>query len=365
MRDRRNVYGRIDPVPLLAAIGFIIALVSVTLAVVAIGRSDGDGYGSFGGPMMGGMSPGNMGHTRPLSTKGITAASGSRGGVPLAGVKRDGAIEFELTAKPVWWNILRDQRVAAWSYNGIVPGPEIRVRNGQRMRVKFTNNLPEPTTVHWHGVGVPNSEDGVPGVTQDPIEPGASQVYEFVARPAGESGGDGTFFYHSHFEEDRQMAAGLYGALIIEPRRGAPAPARERTLIVSEWTADPASGRVRGGMPMGGMFPNYFSINGKSFPDTEQIEVKAGDRFSLRLINAGQFAHPLHLHGTAFRIVARDGHPTGDRSLRDTVTLESGERADISFVLPKGKWLFHCHIGHHLTNNGEGPGGLMTIVNAT
>jgi FtsP/CotA-like multicopper oxidase with cupredoxin domain len=85
----------------------------------------------------------------------------------------------------------------------------------------------------------------------------------------------------------------------------------------------------------------------------------------LRLINAGQFAHPLHLHGTAFRITARDGHPTGERGLRDTVTLESGERADVEFRLPKGSWLFHCHIGHHMTNDGDGPGGLITVIRST
>lgn len=113
------------------------------------------------------------------------------------------------------------------------------------------------------------------------------------------------------------------------------------------------------------MLPNFFTINGRSYPATEPIEVKAGERVLLRLVNAGQLEHPLHLHGTAFRVVARDGHPTRDRGLRDTITLASGERADIAFKLPPGKWAFHCHIGHHLTNDGEGPGGLMTVLEAS
>ncbi|MBI5310876.1 MAG: copper oxidase [Actinobacteria bacterium] len=363
MAPRNGSYGRVDPVPILAAAAFVASLIAIALAFVAL--TDEPAATSSGGSMMMGMGNGSMEHMNPLAIDGITKAPASRGGTTLAGNRRDGATEFRLIARPVWWNILSRQRVAAWAYNGIVPGPEIRVRNGERVRVKFTNKLPEPTTVHWHGVDVPNSQDGVPGVTQDPIQPGASQTYEFTARPAGDRNGSGTFLYHSHFEEDRQMPAGLAGSLIIEPPAGEAAPKNEHTLIVSEWTVNPSTGRVRGTMPMEGMLPNFFTINGKSFPDTEPINIKAGEKTYVRLINAGQFAHPLHLHGTAFRVVARDGHPSQDRSLRDTLTLESGERADVEFELPKGKWLFHCHIGHHATNNGESPGGLLTVFEAT
>ncbi len=359
-----NSYGRFDPVPVLAAVAFLLAAVAVALGAVALGKSDDEQAGDD--MAMGAMGQmGSMEHMAPLSIDGITKASANRGGTRLVGKQRDGATEYELEAKPVWWNILDDQRVAAWSYNGIVPGPEIRARNGERVRVKFTNELPEETTVHWHGVGVPNSQDGVPGVTQEPIEPGDAKTYEFVARPAGDPDGGGTFLYHSHVEEDRQMPAGLYGALVIEPRERSSTPPKERTIVVSEWTVNPATGRTRGVMPMEGMMPNFFTINGKSYPDTEKLRVRAGERVRLRLINAGQFAHPLHLHGTAFEVVARDGHPTRNSSLRDTLSLESGERADVEFELPRGKWIFHCHIGHHVTNDGEGPGGLLMVVEAT
>ena len=360
--------------PLAIALVGVLAAVALVVSVLALGE-DGEPSArsgemmAMGGMAMGGMSMdgASMEHMQPLSTEGITDAPEDRGNTLLEGTRRNGALEFELSARPVWWQLYDDQRVAAWAYNGTVPGPLIRVRNGERVRIRFTNNLPDPTTIHWHGIGVPNSEDGVPGVTQSAIEPGETYIYEFTARPAGEPDGGGTFLYHSHVDEDRQMAAGLYGAFIIDP----PAASREPTysldapVVISEWTADPASGVASGVMQMEGMLPNFFSINGKSYPGTETIEVEAGQRVLLRLINAGQFEHPMHLHGTAFRVVARDGHPVPRPELRDTISLASGERADIAFTLPPGKWLLHCHIGHHLTNDGESPGGLMAIVRAT
>lgn len=363
-----NEHQKLNVLPWLAAGAMILAVAATAFAVVALGRaSDENGDSGAGGMStpMSSMSSEAMEHMGPLPMDGISDAAGDRGGVPLEGVRRSGALEFELDARPVWWPILPDQELAAYAYNGIVPGPTIRVRNGERVRIRFTNNLPVETTIHWHGIGVPNSEDGVPGVTQEAIAPGDEYTYEFTARPAGEPGGGGTFLYHSHVDEDRQMSAGLSGTFIIDPRKPGPRYDAEETLVVSEWTADGASGRTRGVMEMEGMFPNFFTINGKSFPATEPLEVEAGERVLLRLVNAGQFDHPLHLHGTAFEVVARDGHPTADAGLRDVINLASGERADIAFELPPGKWAFHCHIGHHLTNDGEGPGGLMTVIEAT
>ena len=362
---------KLNVLPGLTATAVIVAVAALSFAIVALGKTDDEGEvtgaGSAGMSMgsMGSMSTAGMEHMAPLPIDGIGDAASSEGGAPLEGVRRDGALEFELDARPVWWPILDDQELAAYAYNGVVPGPEIRVANGERVRIQFTNNLPVETTVHWHGIGVPNAMDGVPGVTQKAIQPGDSYTYEFVAKPAGDPNGGGTFLYHSHVDEDRQMSAGLYGSFIIDPPKPGSSYDVDRTLVVSEWTADAASGRTRGVMDMEGMLPNFFTINGKSYPATESIETEAGDEVLLRLVNAGQFAHPLHLHGTAFRVVARDGHPAADSGLRDTIALESGERADIAFRLPPGKWVFHCHIGHHLTNDGEGPGGLMTVIKAS
>lgn len=354
---------RINALPWIASGALLLAIAGLVTAVVALGKQDGSASASNSSTAMP-MDAHGMAHMAPLPMTGITQATRDTGGSDLRGVQRDGALEFTLDARPTWWQITKTQRLAAYSYNGIVPGPTIRVRNGQRVRIRFTNHLPQPTTVHWHGIDVPNSMDGVPGVTQKAIAPGRSFTYEFVARPAGDPNGAGTFLYHSHVDEDRQMPVGLYGALIIDPKAGRDR-IPERTLTFSEWTADAATGRTRGVMQMEGMFPNFFTINGKSFPDTPTIRLKAGRLVRFRLINAGQFAHPIHLHGTSFRIVARDGHPTTERGLRDTVTLESGERADIEFRLPKGTWILHCHIGHHLTNDGEGPGGLVQLITAT
>ena len=356
---------KVNALPWIASAALLLAVAALAAAAVALGQ-DGSGT-ALGSPAGAGMamSGHDMAHMAPLPMDGIKPASQSTGGTELEGVQRDGALEFTLDARPVWWRIFGKQRLAAYAYNGIVPGPIIRVRNGQRVRIRFTNRLPLETSVHWHGIDVPNAMDGVPDVTQKAIEPGGSFTYEFTARPAGDPDGSGTFLYHSHVDEDRQMPVGLYGALIIDPAAG-PDRTTERTLTFSEWTADAATGRTRGVMEMEGMLPNFFTINGKSFPDTPTIDVKKGELVRFRLINAGQFAHPIHLHGTSFRIVARDGHATTERNLRDTVTLESGERADIEFRLPRaGKWLLHCHIGHHLTNDGEGPGGLVQLINAS
>ena len=365
---------KLNVVPGLAAGALLVAIAALVAAVVAIGKSDDETSTAATGSMSGmssgsmsGMSSEDMEHMEPLPIDGIADAPSDKGGTPIKGVMRGGALEFTLDARPVWWRIYGERRLAAYAYNGIVPGPQIRVRNGQRVRVRFTNNLPVETTIHWHGIGVPSSQDGVPGVSQQPIEPGQSFTYEFTARPAGDPNGGGTFLYHTHVDEDRQMPVGLYGSFIIDPPKRPAGYAVDRALVFSEWSADAATGRTRGVMQMEGMFPNFFTINGKSYPDTDSVDVPAGEPVLLRLINAGQFAHPLHLHGTSFRVVARDGHavPRALQERRDSITLESGERADIAFTEPPGKWLLHCHIGHHLTNDGEGPGGLITLVNST
>ncbi|MEK7424319.1 MAG: multicopper oxidase domain-containing protein, partial [Actinomycetota bacterium] len=278
----------------------------------------------------------------------------------------NGVWVFNLDAKPVLWEILPGTRVTAWTYNGVVPGPEIRVPYGQRVRIVVKNDLPDGTTVHWHGIDVPNAMDGVPGVTQEPIEPGASFTYEFDAIPAGRDSAGGTFLYHSHGpEEDRQFGLGLSGAFVIEPKQ----PQRydvEKTVVIQEWNLNAASGETWPAMEMEGMFPNFFTLNGKSFPATETVSMKTGQRALFRLVGAGAFTHPMHLHGTDFTVVAKDGHPLAAPFKADVIQVGSGERYDIAFTPNRpGKWVFHCHIGHHLTNDGEDPGGLLMVVDVT
>jgi FtsP/CotA-like multicopper oxidase with cupredoxin domain len=304
---------------------------------------------------------GNEGHDMgPIPSVDVPAATQVIGGQPLDYRLEDGVKVFELTAQPVRWPILDDVTVTAWTYNGTVPGPMIRVTEGDRVRIQFTNQLPEPTTIHWHGIEVPNAMDGVPGVTQDPVLPGETFTYEFVAKPAG------SFMYHSHFESDTQVSIGLYAPFIIDPVQPENPPDVDLTFMLSEWRV--TNGETYAAMPMMGMEPNYFTINGKAFPATETINVKVGQRVRLRLMGIGQFVHPMHLHGMPFRIVATDGYdvPEAAQLTKDTVSVAPGERYDIEFVATEpGQWMFHCHILHHTTNDGADPGGLMLIVNVT
>lgn len=275
-----------------------------------------------------------------------------------AAFRQEGGIKvFDLAASRVRWNILPDQLVVAWAYNGQVPGPLIRITEGDRMRINFRNDLPDPTTVHWHGLTVPYQMDGVPGISQAPVPSGGTFIYEFEARPAG------TFFYHSHVDEAKQIGLGLSGALVVDPRDGA-RPDKDVVMVLQEWTVDTNTGETFGGAH-GTSEGNYFTINGKSYPATEPIAVAAGERVRIRLINPGQVAHPMHLHGHSFKIVATDGHPVPEAAqlTKDTVNIATGERYDLEFIADNpGVWFFHCHIAHHMTNDGQEPGGLISLV---
>ena len=351
----------------LAATGLLVAMLALGLALVAVIRTDdastlsGDGLGM---PMSGGSSM--MEHMAAVPMEGVPDATTTRGGQRLSHTVDDGVWIFALSATPVRWEILPDTRVTAWTYNGVVAGPEIRVPYGQRVRIVVKNDLPDGTTVHWHGIDVPNAMDGVPGITQEPIEPGGSFTYEFDAIPAGRDSAGGTFFYHTHGpEEDRQFALGLSGAFVIEPDQ-AQGYAVEKTIVIQEWNLNAQTGATRPAMDMEGMRPNFFTLNGKSFPATETVKVKRGQRVLFRLIGAGSLSHPMHLHGTDFTVAAKDGHPLASPYKADVIQVGSGERYDIAFNFDRpGKWVFHCHIGHHLTNDGDDPGGLLMIVDVT
>lgn len=363
---------------LAVAVALIAAVAAVSLAVVAFARSDSSSdhdMADSGMNMMHGSSTGGDsmdmggaddmgGHGSPAPQTGVPDATETSGGQPLAHAVDGDTWVFELTAQPVKWEILPGTRVTAWSYNGTVPGPEIRVPYGQKVKVLLKNELPEPTTVHWHGIAVPNAMDGVPDVTQKPIAPGETFTYSFRAVPAG-GGTGGTFMYHSHYDEDRQVGLGMSAPFVIVPPEEPEAYAVERTLMLGEWNLDAATGDTRPPMQMEGSFPNYFTINGKSFPATDPINVRPGQRVLLRLVGAGQFNHPMHLHGTSFTVVAKDGHELESSYEADVVDVAPGERYDVAFTAEAGTWVLHCHIGHHLTNGGVSPGGLVMTVNVS
>lgn len=280
----------------------------------------------------------------------------------------NGVKVFDFEASVIKWNILPGQQVMAYAFNKQVPGPRIRITEGDRIRINVTNRLPEGTTIHWHGLIVPNDMDGPAEVVQEPIPPGGTFSYEFVAKQHG------TYFYHSHKDSDRQQGLGLYGALIIDPKEPPQAAATdydlEYTIQLQEWLE--REGYTYPAMPMEGSMPNFFTINGKSYPATDVIEMKVGQKIRLRIVGSNNgFIHPMHMHGGPFRIVATDGNdvPASAQIFKDTVDVGPGERYDVIWEAREpGKWLFHCHIPHHATNNNvevQGGGGLMLVINVT
>lgn len=278
----------------------------------------------------------------------------------------DGVKVFDLDVSPIEWYILPYVKAGAYAFNKQVPGPRIRITEGDKVRINVKNNLTESTTVHWHGLMLPNRFDGPAEITQKPIEPGDSYTYEFVAQQKG------TFFYHSHDHADRQQALGMYGALIIDPKNPREDESlgysKEVVIQLQEWLF--REGYTFPAMPMDGMQPNFFTINGKSYPETETVNVKVGEKVRIRFIGSQSgFIHPMHIHGGPFKIVETDGAKVDPSAqlLKDTINVAPGERYDVIWEATEpGKWILHCHINHHTTNNNieeQGAGGLTMIFN--
>ena len=298
----------------------------------------------------------------PLAPASLTTASSSDVGFDIGqartpvptGVVRD----IDLTVQEARVEIAPGVTVDAITFNGQVPGPTIRVTEGDTLRITVTNELDEATAIHWHGLHVPNSMDGVPPLTQKGIEPGERFRYEFPASHAG------TFMYHSHLNAVRQIDRGLYAPLIIEP--ATPPPARfdrEYTMMISAW--DTATAGDDHGMAGMAMNYNYFLINGKAYPATEPWTVRTGETVRVRVINISNLNHPMHLHGHDFTVIAKDGEPIrpANQQVMNTLSVDPGETYDIVFRADNpGAWVFHCHELHHTENDGVEPGGLIQAI---
>ena len=292
------------------------------------------------------------------------APADARGDRPLAPRMEGDVKVFDLDASVIQWNILAWKTVTAYAINRQVPGPRLELTDGDHVRINFTNHLPDHATMHWHGLIVPNQMDGPAHITQAPVPPGGHYTYEFVVQQSG------SYFYHSHMQPDRQQAFGLYGALIIKPRV---ANVTEKPVDIDyvvqlqEWLN--RDGLTYPAMLMEGGLPNYFTINGKSYPATETIHMRVGQRVKFRIIGTNNnFIHPMHMHGGPFTVVARDGVDLspGARFDADVINVGPGQRYDIVWpARVAGKWIFHCHIAHHTLNNNreeQGGGGLTLLV---
>ncbi|HEX9924427.1 MAG TPA: multicopper oxidase family protein [Anaerolineae bacterium] len=268
--------------------------------------------------------------------------------------------EFQLSAAitPV---DLGTGQFKAWTYNGLPVGPEIRVTEDEILRVVLTNNLPEPTTIHWHGVPVPNAMDGVPDMPLPPIQPGETFTYEFAARPAG------TYWYHPHV--GYQLDQGLVGPLIIESKQAAENYDREYTLVLDDWATIDGGGLaaterrpvgMMGGGMMGGMMggesrsptsnepltePGYhaFTVNGQVAEAASPFIIKQGERIHLRVINAAAATtFGLRLAGHALTITHADGRPVEPLTV-DVLRMGMGERYDVEFMADNsGRWSLYA-----------------------
>ena len=259
--------------------------------------------------------------------------------------KKNGVKVFHLVAEPVKHQFAPGLDVEAWGYNGGTPGPLIEGVVGDRIRLYVTNKLPEPTTLHPHGMLLPNGMDGVGGLTQDYIAPGKTFKYEFTLTKPG------TFMYHPHFDEMTQIALGMVGMIVVHPREPESRRVRDYSLMMHEWKVDIGAARPD---PLAMNDFNILTFNSKSFPATMPMVAEVGDLVRIRLGNLGPMDHhPIHLHGYAFEVAQTDGGtvPKSARWPETTILVPVGSVRVIEFVADApGDWAIHCHMTHHVMN---------------
>jgi manganese oxidase len=271
--------------------------------------------------------------------KSFPAKSAGKGNQLLQPRLEGGVKVFELTAAKIQWETEAGKSVEAWAYNQQVPGPQIRVREGDRVRLILHNQLEQSTAVHFHGLELPNDQDGVPFITQPPVKPGESYTYEFTVPNSG------SHMYHSHHNAAEQVGKGLLGAFIVEPKspRAIERADVDYVMILNDG------------------FHGY-TLNGKSFPATEPIVAKRGQKLRIRFMNEGMMIHPMHLHGMHMTVIDKDGWPQPAPWKCDTLNIAPGERWDVMVDCNNpGTWAFHCHILPH-AESAHGMFGMVTAL---
>ena len=274
----------------------------------------------------------------PASTVGL--------GGQMAEYTMDGDTKvFEVVAKVVDWEVEPGKVVKAWTYNGVVPAPEIHVNSGDKVRIVLKNELPDSTSLHFHGIQVPNQMDGVDPYTESPTTPGNEHVYEFVAK------GPAVGIYHSHHNAQEQIPDGMFGAFTID---NMPIPQK---LIDKGYTQ--VDKRVNMVLNDAGVIG--LSLNGKSFPATQPYTLRVGQVMEVNYMNEGLLVHPMHLHQPMGWIVAKDGVPMDEPLPTDTILVAPGERYTVLYMgMEPGVWAWHCHILTH----AETPTGMKYMVTA-
>lgn len=313
------------------------------------------------------MRPTSDGSTRPFTPSGSTPSYRpvvTPNGATLPWKFVDGVKVFHLIAEPVLHEFVpavddHPNLVAnCWGYNGRVHGPTIECVEGDRVRIYATNRLEAPTTVHWHGVLVPSGMDGVGGVSQKAIQPGETFKYEFTLKQHG------SFMYHSHHDEMTQMQLGMVGLFIIHPLRPtAPPPDRDYAIMLSEWKVEVGASRPD---PNEMTDFNIFTMNGRSYPGTQALLARQGERVRIRIGNLSTMSHhAIHLHGYNFKVVETDGGeiPVAGQWPETTVHMPTGSTRTIEFVAHEpGDWVMHCHMLHHvMTQMGHHFGNVIGL----
>lgn len=282
--------------------------------------------------------------TFPAETEG-------RGNQPLEPtILEDGTKRFELTAEIIEWEVAPGEVVEGWAYNGQIPGPLIRTEVGDQVEVVVTNELPMGTDIHWHGIKVPNEQDGVAPFTQDLIQPGESYTYAFTTEESAVN------MYHPHHHAQMKVPNGMWGVFLVGdvdlPEAGSTIGGR---TLADDLTPDQIVPMVVNDAGTIGM-----SINGKSWPATEPIVANVGDQVLIHYYNEGLQIHPMHLHGMPQLVVAKDGFPLEQPYWSDTVNVAPGERFSVLVEAEEaGVWALHCHILTHAESD-EGMYGMVT-----
>tara|TARA_R110002072_G_scaffold10726_26_gene49704 strand:+ start:2768 stop:3817 length:1050 start_codon:yes stop_codon:yes gene_type:complete len=267
---------------------------------------------------------------------------------------------FDMTIEEVTIEVAPGFKTKVWAYNGQVPGPLIRVNEGDDVEVKVTNNTALTHTIHWHGMHQKGTwrSDGVPDITQKAIEAGESFTYRFFATKSG------TLWYHCHVNVPEHVGLrGMWGPIIIDPKEPIAVEkevTKDAILMFSGWNPEVANDYGKGGHPSEPI--TYFSINGKAFPTTQPLRVKKGDVLRLRLI-AATLDVAFHPHGHDMLVTHKDGLPLPAPYFADVVHLSPGERYDVIMRMDNpGRWIAHDHIEHHTSNNGKAPGGSVFVI---